>query len=356
VNAADTVRQLADQPLPWIAANEKDPVIVNTRVRLARNLENVPFPNRLGITDRRKVRNQLTQAVAVAAPRLAAASFNLSDFNQLQLKLLRERSLTNRDHVRTRAGAGLAIDPSLQLSVLINEDDHVRVQLLSPGNDPVQAWRQLAEIDEDLREELSFARRARLGYCCAHPLNTGTGLRVSALMHLPALALADELDPVARAADALDFTVAGIQGRNSPPTGCVFQFATRSANAVSEEHLVANAERHFAEVQRLELQARQQLLETRPEILYDHVARAWAVLRAARLLDTEEATNYLMSLRLGVNLGTFSKLSLETINDLLVGIRPAHLQFRAGRPLNKFERDAERARIVRETLGADCAS
>jgi protein arginine kinase len=345
------IRDLAGGPAPWLGQDDAAvQPIISTRVRLARNLTNYAFPGRCGVTDRRKIRSRIAEVLDQLRCHESDAFFHLSAFNQLQLSLLKERKLTTREHVKKRAGSAIYVSPARQLTSLINEQDHLRSHVLLPGNQLSDAWHILHNFDEAVIELLPMAKSPSVGYYCASPLNTGSGLRLSALMHLPALAIADRLEPIANASEKLGFPFHGSSGLRSAPLGCLFQVDSQATTPGTEDDLIGKAHAHFNEISRIEEETRQFLLESRPEFVYDHIARAWALLRSARLLDSAEAINNLLALRLGLSLNMFSTLSVQTIDDLLMGIRPAHLQFRAGKPLSKFERDCERAQLVQSRL------
>ena len=355
MTAADLVRQLANEPTVSAAQKEAASPILFVRIRTARNLADYSFPSRCGMADRREIRAQITSALGLSSPTSERQLHHLTAFNKLQLKLLQERNVSTRAHARTRAGSAVVIDSAKNLTLMINEKDHLRTQVIRQDRKLMVGLKTLQAFDRQLEENLPLARGPGLGFYCAAPKDTGAGLQTRARLHLPALTIADRLEPIARASQKLHFSLYATPDWQIGSNACLFDVRGHCPRFGQEENFIRMVQSHLDEIERLEKETSQFLLESRPELVYDHVSRAFALLGAARLLDTQEAAANLMALRFGVRIGALPNLSTSSLDNLLTSIQPAHLQFQLGKPLSKFERDSERARIIKTYL-RDAAS
>jgi protein arginine kinase len=325
-------------------------VVLTSRLRLARNLRQRVFPSR---ADTAELRSARTEAFAAIRQSNALKNFervNLEDLTAVEQESLVERYVTSREHIEREVGRGLAFDPSGSFSVLINEEDHFRIQALLPGLQLSPALRWVNQVDDALSALCEFAFSERYGYLTACPTNVGTGLRASVMLHLPGLALLKRLDKVMKQVEESDLAVRGLYGEGSDPWGNLYQLSNQTTLGLSEEEIIQTVSRVAEEVTQQELSAREELLSGHRTLLEDKVWRAYGVLTQARLISCREATDLLSSLRLGVDTGLLSGMTKLQLNELLVWIRPASLQVLRGHDLSAEERDAARARMIREQL------
>ncbi len=236
---------------------------------------------------------------------------------------------------------------------MVNEEDHLRIQVLRSGMQLSEAFDQINRIDDVLEEKLEFAYSRRFGYLTACPTNVGTGIRVSVMLHLPALKLTGEIDKVKRAARDMHLAVRGLFGEGSEAQGDLFQVSNQTTLGKSEREILADFEHTVVpQIIAYEQQARQALLRQRKEQLDDKIFRAWAILNSARVIGTEEVLQLLSHVRLGVNLGRLDAVDTRTINDLFLLTQPAHLQHLSEQVMDPAARRIARAQLIRQRLAS----
>jgi protein arginine kinase len=268
----------------------------------------------------------------------------------VQKQVLVERHLISREHAARGDGSAAVIERRQTLSLMLNEEDHLRMQAIRPGLQLTTAFNALSEIDTALEESLEFAFDPTLGYLTTCPTNLGTGLRASAMLHLPGLVLSDQIGQVLQAVNKIGLAVRGLYGEGTESLGNLYQISNQSTLGESEETIIRRLERVISQVSNHEQNAREKLLEDDPEMVSDKIGRAYGILRYAHIIDSKEALNLLSLLRLGGTLGFFSPATVMLCDSLLMDIQPAHLQLHSGRKLSPEERDSIRAEIVRSRL------
>jgi len=327
-------------------------VVITSRVRLARNIRGEAFPHKLEEKDLRRIREKVFEA---CHGRSEFAGFRLScveELTQLERQGLLERYLTSKEHIQNPEGRGLIFETSGSVSVLVNEEDHLRVQALTRGLELRRVYEVANHLDDCLDEALGFAFSPRLGYLTACPTNVGTGLRASVMLHLPAMTLLGQIKQAVRAAQKVNLAVRGVYGEGSDAEGCLYQVSNQVTLGQSEEELLSEVEKIAQELVGHELAARRDLLRLQRWRVEDHVWRAYGILSTARSISASEATNHLSALRLGVDLGIFTGISDRRLMELLVWIRPACLQLLYGRELDTRDRDQLRATLLRNAVSA----
>jgi len=333
-------------------------VIVSSRIRFARNLGGILFPGRAGSAEREEIVQRVEaalQKLSIYNPDRFVAN---SDLSELRTKYLVERHLVSPDFARMVAQRAVFVSSDETLSVMVNEEDHLRMQILASGFDLAPALAELQSLDEALGSALGYAFSGRLGFLTACPTNVGTGMRASVLVHLPGLVLTREIEKVLRGAFQIGLAVRGLFGEGTDTQGNLFQISNQATLGKSEEEIVQSLNKIAAEVVGFERKARTYLLENLRRDIEDKVFRAEAILRSARLLNSHEATNLLGVLRLGVACGLLtgpgqtrgSAPTLGAVNELMILCRPANLQVFYDREMNQGERDALRAELVRSRL------
>lgn len=346
--------ELCEKRPPWLpeAISETDSLIaVSSRIRLARNLSQWHFPNRLNAAGLNEV---LERVISVLSPRQGRnGEWNvlpMSDFDETERELLFERRLISRDMCSEVTGRAVAVHRELPVSIMINEEDHLRIQVLLPGNDLENAWCSCRNIERKLAGKLSFAITRRLGALTACPTNVGTGLRASVMLHLPAMNLLGYLEGVNNALLRLGFAMRGTFGEGTEATGSLVQVSNQYTLGETEEMIISRLVSTVKDLCEYEHQARRRLKCRDIQKLCDQVGRAYGTLRHARMLSSTEALNCWSLLWLGIEAKLFSRLDKATLLDLFTGLQPGHLQHRLAVAVSSPERDRIRADMFREAL------
>lgn len=322
-------------------------ITLSSRVRLARNLHGIPFPDRATPTVRAEVRKQVMDAARKELP----LQDSLADCTPLFRQQLFEDHLISRNLLEGRSESGVCMNAEHTRAVMINEEDHLRIQALRPGLALREAWADADALDDALEQKLDYAYSSSLGYLTSCPSNVGTGMRASTLMHLPGLVLMNEMEPIINGLNKIGLTVRGRWGEGTAALGHMFQVSNQLTLGMSEERIVSDLEEIAKEIAGHEQNARARLKQERALFAEDLVARAEGILGAARLMTAQEALERLSELRLGIALGLTKGIDLAAIDRLLLEVQPAHLQVAAGRTMSGEERDLERAVRLRNELG-----
>lgn len=351
---------IPDGGLAWLeASGPMAHVVLSTRIRLARNLEHAVFAGRASLDERRRV----LDAVDAAWPRCASAKggvrIMLDELDGSERQVLHERHLVSKELMASadsRPGrSASAVFLAGAMGVMVNEEDHLRLQTLHSGFALQPAYAALDRLDDELGAVLPFAFHREFGYLTACPTNAGTGLRASVLIHLPGLVLTKEISKVLQGLAQVGLTFRGLYGEGSEVVGNFFQLSNQTTLGKSEEELLDHLGKIVRQVVEYEEQARQVLLRDAPTIIEDKVWRAYGLLRHARSLSFEESMNLLSGVRLGVGLKLIPGLSVYTLNKLLIYTQPAHLAALEARFPSDPELRATRAAYVRRTLDDEAA-
>lgn len=342
---------LLKHPADWMVGKQVDQcAVITSRIRLARNLKGHSFPGWAKKSERAETLEILRPAVEELPPMKDAFSRELGELSSLQKQVLVERHLISREHAARNEGSGAVIERRQSFSIMLNEEDHLRMQSIRPGLKLREGYEALSELDSELEEKLDFAFDPTLGYLTTCPTNLGTGLRASAMLHLPGLVLSDQIGQVLQAVNKIGLAVRGLYGEGTESLGNLYQISNQSTLGESEETIISRLERVISQVAGHEQNAREKLMEDDPEMVADKIGRAYGVLRHAYLIDSKEALNHLSLLRLGGNLGIFPEDTVHLCDTLLMDIQQAHLQLHAGRKLSPEQRDSIRAEIMRSRL------
>jgi len=327
-----------------------DRIVMSSRVRLARNLREFAFPGWAKKPERVKILETVLPAVS-ALPEMADSFAEAMDnFTALDKQILVERHLISREHAAKNVGSGLVLNRAETFSVMINEEDHLRMQALRPGFQIREAWNAIDRLDSALEKKLNFAFDNELGYLTACPTNLGTGIRVSAMLHLPGLVLAEQINPIIQSVNKLGLAVRGLYGEGTEALGNIFQVSNQMTLGESENAIVERLEKVLSQIIEHEENARQTLLEKKPKTVFNHVGRAYGVLANAHSISSKETMNLLSLLRLGIDLGSFPGTERALVDELFLTTQPAHLQKQISDKLSAEERDLIRADMVRERL------
>ncbi len=337
---------------PWLSDEGPDgDVVMSCRVRVARNIAGFPFVGRATDGQRKEILN-IAQHVVLANDLADGMMWvDLARATARDRQLLFERHLISRQLAESSIPRAVAVSGDEKLSIMVNEEDHLRMQMLAPGRQLAELVARMNQVDDAVETGVDYAFSRRWGYLTACPTNVGTGIRLSVMMHLPALKLTSEIERVRRAAKDLHLAVRGYYGEGSESAGDFYQISNQLTLGCSEEELLDGFQnRVLPSIIEYERHARKILVERNSSLLDDRIHRAVGALRCARLLGAEEAMKLLSRLRLGIHLGRLPELDLSVINRLLLQIQSAHLQLHVGADLNPEQRREARAKLVREAL------
>jgi protein arginine kinase len=355
----DDFTTVPDHGLSWLeASGDHADILLSTRVRLARNLQGHAFGPRARINDREAVLRRFRESARTSPALGRGTLLQLSDLSTRTRRILLERRLVTRDllgdaETGPARGAAVLLSPRDPLSVMVNEEDHLRIQSLLSGLRLREAWSMVDRLDEELGQDLPYAYHPEFGFLTSCPTNVGTGLRASVLMHLPGLVLTKEINRVLQGLSQLGLTVRGLYGEGSEFVGNFFQVSNQTTLGKTEEDLVDHLDKNVRQVIQHETQARKVLLRDAREETEDKIWRAYGLLRYARSLPFEELMALLSGVRLGVSLKLLPGLRVYTLNKIMIFTQPAHLEQAAGRDLPPAQGDAHRAVYVRRVLATE---
>ncbi len=361
MKARDPIEDLTAVPdfgLGWLdASGDHTDMVLSTRVRLARNLQGHAFGPRARVNDREAVLEQVREAKGRVGPLGGSTVVNLSSLDTRSRRILHERRLISRELLGDQSGpargTAVVLSGKQPLSVMVNEEDHLRLQSLVAGLRLQEAWSLVDRLDEELGQQVPYAFHHEFGFLTSCPTNVGTGVRASVLMHLPGLVLTKEIGKVLQGLTQVGLTFRGLYGEGSEVVGNFFQVSNQATLGKSEEDLVDHLDQMVRRVIQFETHARQVLLRDARAVTEDKISRAYGLLRYARTLSFEELMNLLSGVRLGTSLKLLPGLRVYTLNKLMIFTQPAHLEQAAGRDLPPQESDAHRAAYVRRVLATE---
>jgi len=327
-----------------------DRIVMSSRVRLARNIKDAAFPGWAKKPERVKILEVIRPAIAALPEMKDSFAESMDNLSTLDKQILVERHLISREHAAKSSGSGLVLNREETLSVMINEEDHMRMQALRPGLQIRQAWNAINQVDSELEQKLDYAFNPDLGYLTACPTNIGTGIRVSAMLHLPGLVLAEQINPIIQSVNKLGLAVRGLYGEGTEALGNVFQVSNQMTLGESENGIVERLEKVLGQIIEHEENARATLLEKKAKMVFNHIGRAYGILANAHTITSKETMNLLSLMRLGVDMGVFPGVDRSLVDELFLVTQPAHLQKQHSEKLSAEERDLLRADMVRERL------
>jgi protein arginine kinase len=327
-----------------------DRIVMSSRVRLARNVRDAAFPGWAKKPERVKILEMIRPAVESLPEMKGAFSEAMDNLGALDKQILVERHLISREHAAKSSGSGLVLNREESFCVMINEEDHLRMQALRPGLQLRQAWGAIDHLDSELEKKLDYAFDNELGYLTACPTNLGTGIRVSAMLHLPGLVLGEQINPIIQSVNKLGLAVRGLYGEGTEALGNVFQVSNQMTLGETETTIVERLEKVLAQIIEHEENARQTLLEKKPKVVFNHIGRAYGILANAHSISSKETMNLLSLMRLGVDMGLFPGAERSLVDELFILTQPAHLQKQFSDKLSAEERDLLRADMVRDRL------
>ncbi len=336
----------------WLRGNgpEAD-IVISSRIRLARNLAAFPFSNRASVHQKGEIEGLLRDRITRLELQPPLNYLDLSNLTPLDRQFLVERQLVSRELANAEGPRGVALGPQETTSCMVNEEDHIRLQVMRSGFALDETWQQIDHVDDLLEQRVSYAFSEEFGYLTACPTNVGTGMRASVMLHLPALVLTKEIEKVFRALQKINLAVRGLYGEGSRASGDFYQISNQVTLGKSEPTILTEIRQVIPQIIGYERKARQTLTKESRQALRDRVSRAFGTLRSATMMTSEETMDLLSSVRLGINLGLLEgDITIPTVNELFIQTQPAHLQKLMGTLLDGEERNSARARYLRNRL------
>lgn len=348
-----TIAELFQNSSEWMKAEgPQSQIVLSSRVRLARNLQSFPFPGWAKKPDRVRAMEAIRPAVEGLPEMARRFSETMDNLSAIDKQALVERHLISREHAAKNVGSAVVINADETVSVMINEEDHLRMQAIKSGLQVKSVFQMIDQVDTALEERLDYAFSPRLGYLTVCPTNVGTGMRASAMLHLPAMVLGNQMNQIIQAVNKLGLAVRGLYGEGTEALGNMFQISNQTTLGEKEAEIIDRLHKVVLQIVEHEENARVLLTEKKPRLVYDQIGRAYGVLCNAHTMASKEALNLLSLVLLGVDLGMFPAEARGTVDELFINSQPAHLQKAADRKLTAEERDCLRADLMRHRLAA----
>ncbi len=342
---------LLKNPSEWVhVEGPNGKIVLSSRVRLARNLKDFAFPGWAKKPERQKALELILPVVQALPEMKECFADSMDNIAATDKQVLVERHLISREHAAKNVGSAVIVNQPETVSVMINEEDHLRMQAVKAGLQLKTVFKTIDRVDSELEEQLDFAFSPRLGYLTACPTNVGTGIRASAMLHLPALVLSDQINQVVQAVNKLGLAVRGLYGEGTEALGNYFQISNQTTLGEKELDLVDRLNKVVLQVIEHEENGRLTLLEKKPQVVYDQIGRAYGILTNAHTITSKEALNLLSMLRMGADLELMPTSARTMIDELVIMAQPAHVQKAAQRKLTAEERDVFRAELIRQRL------
>lgn len=334
----------------WLrGAGPESDIVISTRIRLARNLADYPFIRCCKANDQASIEQTMRQRILARPVFENLAYLDVDELSDVDRLFLVERQLISRELAESEGPRGVAIDPEERFSIMVNEEDHFRVQVMHSGLALQETWEQIDQIDDEIEAAVTYAFHERLGYLTACPTNVGSGMRVSVMLHLPALVMTRQIDKVFRSLQKINLAVRGLYGEGSQAMGDFYQISNQITLGRTEQELIEQVGEVVPAIIDYERRAREFLLKESPNDLHDRVSRAHGILSTAQTISSEETMHLLSSVRMGVNLGLLD-IDIATLNKLFIHTQPAHLQKIRGIDLDTSDRNIERACYLQRHL------
>lgn len=325
-------------------------IVISSRIRLARNLAAFPFTNRASSYQKAEIESMLRERIGKLELDPKLAYVTIPNLSTLDRQLLVERQLISRELASADGPRGVAVTPRETVSLMVNEEDHLRLQVMHSGFTLDETWQEIDRVDDLLEQRVAYAFSDEFGYLTACPTNVGTGMRSSVMLHLPALEHTKQIEKVFRALQKINLAVRGLYGEGSRASGHFYQISNQVTLGKSESTILAEIGGVIPQIIDYERKARQSWLRDNRQGLHDKVSRAYGTLCSATMMTSEETMELLSFVRLGINLQLLDDITIPTVNELFIHTQPAHLQKLMGASLDGEERNAARARYLRNKL------
>lgn len=320
-------------------------VVLSTRVRLARNIKDIPFPNKMTDDDAKKVISLVEDALGSMSYKFTKT--DLSVINPAEREALVESHCISPNMAKQTKPCAVFVSDDNCVSIMVNEEDHIRMQSIFAGLECQKAYDIISNVDTDMADKLPYAVHSKYGYLTSCLTNVGTGMRVSFMMHLPAICRCSVADSMFAALGKLGITVRGMYGEGTKASGYLFQISNQMTLGVDEKEIIDKLYDVANQIIAKERELRATLLKQQGAVLEDKIMRSCGILKTARLLSGKEMMGLFSYVRLGISLGLVTDIDTKTLNSLMVETAPAHIE---GGKAGVMERDIERARTIRERL------
>lgn len=336
----------------YIDAGPDSDIVVSSRVRLARNFEAYPFPKRSSKEDQENIINETCEALFTGSHEYKEnlSLFRFKELRPIQRQVLVEKHLVSRELAESSLETGALISDDEQISIMINEEDHLRIQCLSAGMQLDKAFDLCNSLDDTISEKIDYAFNDKIGYLTSCPTNVGTAIRVSIMLHLPALSMTGYIRGILESCGKLGLAVRGLYGENTEAYGNMYQLSNQITLGKSEKDIVESIKSIGYQIIEQERLLRQELLKKNIKKFEDRIMRSYGILKFSRILTSEEALRRLSDIRLGINLDIIKDLTEMDVNEMILKIQPGSLQKYAGKLLKADDRDSIRAEYVRNKI------
>jgi len=346
------IDELLNKTSEWLkATGPNSDIVISTRIRLARNIEKIPFTHWANKKQKEQILLLAKEAVDKSDLLKEAMYLKMSDLSELDRQFLIERHLMSPEHAYDPDYKALVIEPREIISIMVNEEDHIRMQVVQSGFNLRDGWTLINKLDTEMNQTFNYAYSIKWGYLTACPTNVGTGMRASLMLHLPALVITKQINKVLQALAKLNIAVRGLYGEGTEAVGNFFQISNQVTLGRPEEDIIGNFERVMNQVITREAQARRFLLMKEKDALRDKIFRAYGTLKSARIITSSETTNLMSNVRFGVNTEILPEMDIKTVNEIFIMSQPAHLQKLENKMLTPDQRDMKRADLIRKKLG-----
>lgn len=346
------LNDLINQRGEWLKGKGPDSdIVISNRIRLARNIEGLKFVDWSGPNTKNEVAERAKEAILFSNYMKDCLFVEMDKIGAVDRQLLIERHLISREHVVDTEYKTVFVSDREIISIMVNEEDHLRLQVIQSGFLLDDTWDIMEKIESDLEKRLKFAFSDEWGYLTACPTNTGTGLRASVMMHLPGIVITKQIDNMVHAVSKLGLTVRGFFGEGTESTGNFFQVSNQVTLGQREEDITNNLKRVIKQVVAQEKGSREFLRVKKKDLIEDKVSRAYATLEGAHIITSKETLDLLSLVRFGINLKFIKHIDILKLNELFILIQPAHLQKIEGKKISPTDRDIRRAELIRKKLG-----
>lgn len=336
----------------WMQGNgPQNDIILSSRMRLARNIADIPFPAGLDAEKAKEVITTVKDSLSKAGSPLKLKDYVIKELPALERQSLVERHLISPGLSKNNISGAALISGDGLVSIMINEEDHIRIQTILPGLQIKKSWEMASSIDDILEQNIDYAYNENWGYLTSCPTNVGTGMRASVMVHLPALNITGNIGKILQAVTHIGLTIRGLYGEGTEIVGNIFQISNQITLGRAEEEIVENLTAVTKQIIEKEKEARRLLFNNNKMQIEDRIWRSWGIMKHARLMSSQECIKLLSDIRLGVDAGLIQNVSVELLNEIMIESQTASIQKQSGKELSTGERDIIRAEMVRNKLG-----
>ncbi|HYE82986.1 MAG TPA: protein arginine kinase [Clostridia bacterium] len=335
----------------WMQGNgPHNDIILSSRIRLARNIADIPFPSGLDAERAKSVIDMVRDSLSKTDMPLKFRDYIMKDVPSIERQFLVERHLISPGLSKNSTSGAAIISGDGVLSIMVNEEDHIRIQAILSGLQIKKAWEMASNIDDVLEQELEYAYNENWGYLTSCPTNVGTGMRASVMVHLPALNITGNMNKILQAVAHIGLTIRGLYGEGTEIVGNIFQISNQITLGRAEEEIVENLTAVTRQIIDKEKEARKVLLGNNRIQIEDKIWRSWGIMKNARVMNSQECMKLLSDIRLGVDMGIIENIPAQLLNEIMIETQTASIQKHSGKELSPGERDIIRAEMVRSKL------